>query len=67
MGKKNEERADGGCTCPICAAWAAYKRSDAARHLRVMQKEALLAVRSALDWCIARSESRHQSTGQDER
>ncbi len=55
MCPEEEKQNETICTCPFCAAWEAYKKSDVACHVGGMKREGLLALRSALDWCIARS------------
>lgn len=54
--RQNEQTAEP--TCPLCALWNAYKNSDAAKHLRGMQREGLLLVRSLLDAGIRKTEER---------
>ncbi len=44
------------CTCPCCALWSAYRKSEAAKHLRGIQREGLLLVRSLLDACISKAD-----------
>ena len=41
-------------TCPICTLWNAYKKSDAAKHVRGIEREGLLLVRCLLNACIGK-------------
>jgi len=43
-------------TCPFCAFWSAYKNSEAAVHVRAIERESLLLARSLLDGCIKTAE-----------
>ncbi len=52
----------GPCACPVCALWAAYKDSEAAKHVRGIQREALLLVRNLLDACICKAEKHPAET-----
>jgi len=54
----NEAEGRSRNACPLCALWAAYRNSEAARHVRGLQREALLLVRSVLDTCIKGAEKR---------
>lgn len=38
--------------CPVCALWTACKNSEAAKHVRGIQRESLLLARSLLESCI---------------
>ena len=40
------------CTCPLCAFWTTYKNSEAAAHMRNIQRESLLLARCMLDTAI---------------
>ncbi len=44
--------------CPFCAFWAAAKKSEAATHVRGIERESLLLVRSLLASCISALEER---------
>ncbi len=50
--EQRDESSD--CGCPLCAIWSAYKNSEAAEHLRGIQRETLLLVRCLLDASIKR-------------
>lgn len=52
--EQKKEQATPGC--PLLGLWNAYNNSDAARHTRGMQREALLLVRSVLDAAIRKTE-----------
>lgn len=52
---------EGQYTCPLCAMWAAYRNSEAAKHLRGIQRESLLLVHSLLNACISGAE-KHVAT-----
>jgi len=56
MPGQEQEGSRSGCTCFLCEAWEAFRKSETARHLVGMKREGLLALRSMLDWCIARTE-----------
>ena len=47
---------DRGLKCPLCAAWERYHHSKLAGHVRGIEREGLMAVRSVLDWAIDRCE-----------
>ena len=52
MAEEHEEK--GSCTCPLCKALEAAKHSDAAKHVRGLEREALMAARDLIDWCVER-------------
>ena len=52
--EKPEAGAEGAC--PFCAFWSAYKNSEAAMHVRAIERESLLLARSLLDGCIKAAE-----------
>jgi hypothetical protein len=58
MSKEQEEK--GQCTCPWCKLMEATKHSEAAKHVRGLEKEALLAARDLIDWYVDRLEKQHE-------
>jgi hypothetical protein len=56
----NEARSSGcGQTqCPVCAFKAAYEHSDIARHVRGVQRESLLLMRSLLNTAVQCAETK---------
>jgi hypothetical protein len=38
--------------CPFCSFWASWKKSEAARHVRGIERESLLLMRSMLQSCV---------------
>lgn len=63
-----KETADSG-GCPLCTLWAAYKHSEAAKHVRGIEREGLMLARSLLNVCIRAAEKRFGKarTGADDR
>jgi hypothetical protein len=56
--------------CPFCAFWSAYRKSEASEHVRAIQRETLLLVRSVLDGCIKAAEEQvaaHRAAGDSPR
>jgi len=60
MPGQEQEKSRPECTCFLCEAWEAFRKSETTRHLVGMKREGLLALRSMLDWCIARTEEFQQ-------
>ena len=42
------------CTCPLCKAMQGVKHSEAAKHMRGLEREALMAARDLINWCVDR-------------
>lgn len=42
------------CSCPLCKAMDAAKHSEAVKHVRGLEREALLAARDLINWCVER-------------
>ena len=58
MGGESERKPTGAEGCPLCALWAAYKDSEVAAHVRGIQREGLLLIKSLLDAGINAAETR---------
>lgn len=54
MGKEQGERII--CSCPLCKAMEAARHSEAAKHMRGIERQVLLAARGLIDWCVERLE-----------
>jgi hypothetical protein len=47
--KEGSEHAEG---CPFCSMWSSWKKSEAAKHARGVERESLLLMKSMLQSCI---------------
>ena len=52
MGKEQGEKVL--CSCPLCKAMQVAKGSEAVKHVRGLEREALLAARDLIDWYVQR-------------
>ena len=57
---ENDPRSAGAthAQCPVCAFKAAYEHSDIAKHVRGVQRESLLLMRSLLNTAVQCAETR---------
>lgn len=52
----HEEKVSAAAGCPFCALWAAMKKSEAGDHLKGIERETLMLVRSLVTSCLRTTE-----------
>jgi len=63
MGAESKTEQEGICLCPFCRLLTAYKHSEAATHVRGIQRETFQLVRCVLKAAIRKAQEHLSSTG----